>query len=116
MMATFLPPPPLTALYFIYLILQCFFPCLFSFVITVEFRALSPNGILLLAMDNFSNPSQFVSLELVNGNLVYQFNTGRELVKMKTEGVYTIAGVWYKVCSILGVSIWHNKNRVTGYI
>ena len=85
-------------------------------MITVEFRALSPNGILLLAMDNFSNPSQFVSLELVNGNLVYQFNTGRELVKMKTEGVYTIAGVWYKVCSILGVSIWHNKNRVTGYI
>lgn len=68
-----------------------------SFVISVEFRALSPNGILLLTMDNYTNPSQFVSLELVDGNLVYQFNTGKGLVKMRSQGNYAVGGVWYKV-------------------
>jgi hypothetical protein len=41
--------------------------------------------------------SQFVSLELVDGNLVYQFNTGSGLVRMRTTGTYSVGGIWYKV-------------------
>ena len=52
-------------------------------------------------MDNFTNPSQFVSLELVDGSLVYQFNTGGGVVKMKTLGNYAIGGLWYTVCTCL---------------
>ena len=67
----------------------------FSFVISIEFRALSPNGVLFMAANN--QTSQFVSIELVDGKLIYQFNTGSGLVRMKTTGVYTVGGVWYKV-------------------
>ena len=67
----------------------------FSFVISMEFRALSPNGILFMATNN--DTSQFVSLELVDGKIVYQFNTGSALVRMRTNGIYTVGGIWYKV-------------------
>ena len=67
----------------------------FSFVISIEFRALSPNGVIFLAANN--DTSQFVSLELVDGNLVYQFNTGSGLIRMRTTGTYSVGGIWYKV-------------------
>lgn len=64
-------------------------------MISIEFRALSPNGVLFMAADN--QTSKFVALELVDGNLVYQFNTGSGLVRMRTSGTYTVGGIWYKV-------------------
>ncbi|XP_028399262.1 laminin subunit gamma-1-like [Dendronephthya gigantea] len=66
-----------------------------SFVISIEFRALSPNGVLFMAADN--QTSQFVTLELVDGYLVYQFNTGSGLVRMRTTGTYSVGGIWYQV-------------------
>lgn len=64
-------------------------------MISIEFRALAPNGVLFVVADN--RTTQFVSLELVDGNLVYQFNTGSGLVRMRTTGTYSFGGIWYKV-------------------
>ena len=67
------------------------------FVISLGFRALSDDGVLLYATDNDTHPSQFISLELVRGRLVYQFDSGMGLVSMTTVNSYSMKGTWHKV-------------------
>ena len=67
------------------------------FVISLGFRALSDDGVLLYATDNDTHPSQFISLELVRGRLVFQFDSGMGLVSMTTVNTYSVKGTWHKV-------------------
>lgn len=71
------------------------------FVISLGFRALSDDGVLLYATDNDTHPTQFISLELVRGRLVYQFDSGMGLVSMTTVNTYSMQGTWHKV----GISV-----------
>ncbi|XP_068741417.1 laminin subunit alpha-like isoform X2 [Montipora capricornis] len=68
-----------------------------AFVVALDFRALSDDGILLYATDHDTHPTQFFSLELVRGRLVFKFNSGRGLVSTGTANTYTGKGVWYRV-------------------
>ena len=67
------------------------------FVIALGFRALADDGVLLYATDNDTHPTQFISLELVRGRLVYQFDSGMGLVSMTTVNTYSMKGTWHKV-------------------
>ena len=75
----------------------------------MEFRALSPNGVLFMAANN--DTSQFVSLELVDGNIVYQFNTGNGLIQTRTRGTYSVGGVWYRVGVLLLNQLKNSSNH-----
>ena len=72
----------------------------FSFVFGLYFRALSDDGLLLYGTDNDTHPTQFFSLELVRGRLVYKFDSGRGLVSITTKDKYSGKGVWYRVCGL----------------
>ena len=72
----------------------------FSFVVGLYFRALSYDGLLLYGTDNDTHPTQFFSLELVRGRLVYKFDSGRGLVAITTKDKYSGKGVWYRVCGL----------------
>ena len=72
----------------------------FSFVVGLYFRALSDDGLLLYGTDNDTHPTQFFSLELVRGRLVYKFDSGRGLVSITTKDKYSGKGVWYRVCGL----------------
>ena len=68
------------------------------FVISVTFRSLVPNGVLLYATNDLQNPTHFISLELVNGRLVFKYNAGYQTVKvMSTLSIYADDGQEYKV-------------------
>lgn len=67
------------------------------FVVGLSFRALSDNGLLLCGTDNDTHPTQFFSLELVHGKLVFEFNSGKGLVSMASEGKYSGNGQWFSV-------------------
>ena len=54
------------------------------FVISARFRSLVPNGVLLYAADDLQTPTHFISLELVNGRLVFQYNAGYLTVDVKS--------------------------------
>ena len=71
---------------------------LFRGVVSVLFRALSPNGVLLYAADDVNKPTHFFSLELVNGELLYQFNAGGGLVRVRSNyNNYSSGGHWWTV-------------------
>ena len=70
----------------------------FSFVVGLTFRALSDDGLLLYATDNDTHPTQFFSVELVEGRILFQFNSGRGLVSISTKQRYSGNGHWYTVC------------------
>ncbi|XP_078373908.1 laminin subunit alpha-like [Oculina patagonica] len=60
------------------------------FVISVRFRSLVPNGVLLYAANDMQNPTHFIILELVNGRLVFKYNAGYKTVKvMSTLSSYS---------------------------
>ncbi|KAK3731434.1 hypothetical protein QZH41_013619, partial [Actinostola sp. cb2023] len=65
-------------------------------VITVNFRSLSPNGVLLYAADDMQSPTQFISVELLNGRIIFKFNTGRGLVRVQSYHNTYSNGTWYK--------------------
>ena len=74
----------------------------------MRFRALSPNGVLLYCTDDALNPTEFLSLELVNGALVYKFDAGAGLVRMRSNynnyynnhyNNYSAGGRWWTVSS-----------------
>lgn len=65
-----------------------------SFLLTIEFRAYSPYGVIFFATNNVT--TQFISLELVDGQLVYKFNSGGGLVQMRTTQNYA-QGQWTQV-------------------
>ena len=67
-----------------------------SYLLTIEFRSFSPYGVIFFATNASTNGRQFISLELVNGKLIYQFNSGGGLVQMTTTGDYA-TGTWTKV-------------------
>ena len=74
----------------------------FSFVVGLTFRALSDDGLLLYATDNDTHPTQFFSVELVKGRILFEFNSGRGLVSVSTKEKYSGNGHWYTVC-IMGL-------------
>ena len=77
------------------LAMLCFFV---RFVISVKFRSLVPNGVLLYATNDLQNPTHFISLELVNGRLVFKYNAGYKTVKiMSTLRSYADDGQEYTV-------------------
>ena len=57
-----------------------------SFLITIEFRAFIPYGVVFFATN--TSTGQVISLELVAGKLVYQFNSGGGLVQTATTQDY----------------------------
>lgn len=68
-----------------------------SFVVGLDFRAISNDGILLYATDNETHPTQFFSLELARGRLVYKFDSGKGLVSISTTNKYSGKGSWHRV-------------------
>lgn len=75
---------------------MCFFHL--RFVISVVFRSLVPNGVLLYATNDLQNPTHFISLELVNGRLVFKYNAGYKTVKVtSTLSSYADDGLQYTV-------------------
>ena len=68
-----------------------------SFLLTIDFRAFSPYGVVFFASN--VTTGQFISLELVAGKLVYQFNAGGGLVQMTTTRDYA-QGQWTKVIQL----------------
>ena len=80
--------------------------CVFSvrFVITVRFRSLVPNGVLLYAANDLQIPTHFISLELVNGRLVFKYNAGFRTVKvMSTFNNYSDGGYEYTVRTLFAL-------------
>ena len=68
------------------------------FVITVRFRSLVPNGVLLYAANDLQMPTHFISLELMNGRLVFKYNAGFRTVRvMSTFSNYSDGGHEYTV-------------------
>lgn len=66
------------------------------FVISVTFRSLVPNGVLLYAADDVMNPSHYISLELVNGQLVFKQNAGIGEVRVASRfSNYSHGGIEY---------------------
>lgn len=47
----------------------------FSFTITMEFRALQPNGIMLYARSADSNPLYYIGLYMKDGLLMFSMNS-----------------------------------------
>ena len=84
----------------------CFFPILIqiffliSFVITIEFRSILPNGLLFYISNQNKTNLQYISLELVDGVLKYQFDAGIGNVSMKTDKKYN-TGEWFMVSPFL---------------
>ncbi|XP_068694373.1 laminin subunit beta-1-like isoform X2 [Montipora foliosa] len=73
------------------------------FVISVTFRSLVPNGVLLYAADNVHAPNHFISLELVNGRLVFKQNSGAGTVRVASKfSNYSDGGIEYK-CDLLRI-------------
>ena len=72
-----------------------------SFVITMSFRATVGDGIIFYIANSNTNPTQYVSLEMVSGRLRYEFFTGKGKVTIETGNVtlYAGHGNWYKVIS-----------------
>lgn len=78
----------------------------FSFVISVKFRSLVPNGVLLYAANDLQMPTHFISLELVNGRLVFKYNAGFKTVKvLSTFNNYSDGGYFYTVKKYSFVSL-----------
>ena len=68
-----------------------------SIVITLEMRSLTMNGLIFYAADSETDSKNFISLELVNGRLRYQFRSATGQVTIETTRRYALDGVWYKV-------------------
>lgn len=73
------------------------------FAISVTFRSLVPNAVLLYAVDNPHAPEHFISLELVNGQLVFQQNSGAGTVRVASRlSNYSDGGIEY-TCQLLRI-------------
>lgn len=71
-------------------------------MISVTFRSLVPNGVLLYAADDVMNPSHYISLELVNGQLVFKQNAGIGEVRVASRfSNYSDGGIEYTVGEFL---------------
>ena len=79
-------------------------------MISVTFRALAPNGVLLYATNDLQNPTHFISLELVNGRLVFKYNAGYKTVRVTTTlRSYADDGLEYTVNTVI-----HSFTTTTG--
>ena len=77
--------------------------CVVRFVISLTFRSLVPNGVLLYAADDVMNPNHFISMELVNGQLVFKQNAGIGTVRVASIfSNYSDGGIEYTVQAFLG--------------
>ena len=80
--------------------------CSFRFVISLQFRSLVPNGVLLYAADDVQNPTHFISLELINGQLVFKMNSGIGTVRVESKfRNYSDGGITYTVRYSLYISL-----------
>ena len=67
-------------------------------MISVRFRSLVPNGVLLYAANDLDNPTHFISLELVDGRLVFKQNAGIGTVRVASKfSNYSDGGIEYTV-------------------
>ena len=86
-------------------------------MITVRFRSLVPNGVLLYAADDLQNPSHFISLELVNGRLVFKYNAGYMTVKvMSTLSSYADGGHEYTVQPFCIILPFYRLSQLSAWI
>ena len=68
-------------------------------MITLEFRSVIRYGVLLYVSNRKEGDAfEYLAVELVEGKIVYHFNSGAGVVMMKTNEVYA-TGEWVKVCS-----------------
>ena len=69
-------------------------------MITLELRALTKNGMVFYVANSEADPSSFMSLELVDGKLRYQFRSPTGQITIETTKTYAMNAVWYKVCMV----------------
>ena len=84
-----------------------------STVITLEMRSLTMNGLIFYAADSETDPKNFISLELVNGRLRYQFRSATGQVAIETTRRYALDGVWYKVTLLKSVCFYKLKTKLS---
>ena len=65
----------------------------------MTFKAMLSDGIIFYIADSETNPTQYVSLELINGQLRYEFSNGDDKVSIDTANTtnYANDGKVYKV-------------------
>ena len=66
---------------------------------TLDFKSTSKDGIIFYAADNSTIPTQYVSLELINGRLEFKFSLGDKSLKISTTNDYA-DGNWHLVCNM----------------
>ena len=66
----------------------------------MSFRSNVGDGIVFYIANSETNPTQYISLELINGVLRYEFHNGQGKVTIETGNttVYSGKGKWHKVC------------------
>lgn len=77
-----------------------------STVITLEIRSLTMNGLIFYAADSETDPKNFISLELVNGRLRYQFSSATGQVVIESTRRYALDGDWYKVTLLKFINVF----------
>eukprot|EP00794_Sanderia_malayensis_P010016 gene10016-11039_t len=68
-----------------------------SFVITLEFKATARDGIIFHIANNQTNPTQYVSLEMVDGKLQFQFSSGTGPLTVSTTRDYSQGSKWHLI-------------------
>lgn len=65
----------------------------------MSFRASVGDGIVFYIANSETNPTQYVSLEIIDGRLRYEFFNGEGKVTIETgeTSKYATHGKWYKV-------------------
>ena len=65
----------------------------------MSFRAMVGDGVIFYIADSKTNPNQYISLQLVQGRLKYEFFNGKGKVSITSTNTTTYAanGNWYKV-------------------
>ncbi|XP_065060169.1 laminin subunit alpha-1-like [Rhopilema esculentum] len=67
-----------------------------SFVVTIDFKATSKDGIVFYTADNATAPTQHICLELVNGRLQFRFGLGANSLMISTTNDYA-DGKWHLI-------------------
>ena len=66
----------------------------------MSFRAMVGDGVIFYIANSKTNPTQYISLQLVHGQLKYEFHNGKGKVSITSSNStnYASKGNWYKVC------------------
>ena len=72
-------------------------------MITVEFRAITQNGLLFYTASSATNNTHYIALELIDGRLLYHFNAGHRQVTLPLTSDNYATGEWIIVSVDLGI-------------